>query len=812
MTKILNSKKILSFATISIGAFMFAQTTPTDSTRSANLEEVVITGNSNPKASIKTSTSISTLKSEEIAKAAPRTTAEIFRTIPGIRAESSGGEGNSNLTVRGVPVSAGGSRYLLIQEDGLPVLQFGDIAFATQDQFTRFDSFVSRVEALRGGSASIFASNSPAGIINFITNTGEKEGGSLMQEIGLDYRNYKTDFNYGTPLNDNTFMSVGGFFRSGDGPRTTGYNSNVGGQFRMSFLKKFERGSVRVYGKLLNDRTAAYMPMPMSVTGTDENPTWGSLPNYDALSGALQTINLQKDRTIGGDGNILQSTVSDGMHSVTKSIGAEINFEIADGYKLQNKTRYSINDGQFLAPFPGSVGSFGDIIGSVAGYNSAVYAGTNTAVNTGGNFISMVLFNTKLNNFNNFFNDFTISKNFDGIKLNAGLYKGIQNVNMSWHWNTYLQELNDNNARLIDVKNAAGNLLTSNGLLTYGAFGNCCSRNFDTTYDVTAPHAQIEITSIENLSLDAGVRLDFGNVNGTFAGGTGSTITQDMNQNGVIDANETAVSTVGAGVTAVDYDYDIFSYSVGANYAINKQNAVFARVSQGGSASADRILFNTYNAISNPNGYTYTNTNDPALDAVKVNRLNQVEAGYKLRNRNYFLNTTLFYAKTVESNFEATTQNKFENTYKSFGLEFDGFYKLNEMFDVRGGLTYTNAKIKNAIDPTVIDNTPRRTPDFMYSVNPNMNIEKFSAGFYLVGVTKSFSQDSNKLVMNGYTLINPYISYRFLDNLSIAINGNNVFNAIGVTEAEEGSIPANGIVRGRALTGRTISTSIRFDF
>jgi outer membrane receptor protein involved in Fe transport len=152
------------------------------------IDEVVITGNSNPKASIKTSTSISTLKMKDIENAAPRTTAEIFRTIPGIRSESSGGEGNSNITVRGVPVSAGGSRYLLIQEDGLPVMQFGDIAFGTQDQFTRFDSFVSRVEALRGGSASVFASNSPAGIINFITKTGEKEGGSITQQMGLNYK------------------------------------------------------------------------------------------------------------------------------------------------------------------------------------------------------------------------------------------------------------------------------------------------------------------------------------------------------------------------------------------------------------------------------------------------------------------------------------------------------------------------------------------------------------------------------------------------------------------------------------------------
>ena len=318
----LNQRKIFLVGTLSIGAFMFAQNTETDTVKTASIDDVVVTGNANPKASIKTSISISTLKPKDIEQAAPRTTAEIFRTIPGIRAESSGGEGNSNITVRGVPVSAGGSRYLLIQEDGLPVLQFGDMAFATQDQFTRFDSFVSRIEAVRGGSASVFASNSPAGIINFITNTGEKRGGSISQELGVDYRNYRTDFNYGTPINDDTFVSVGGFFRAGDGARKTGFNSNVGGQFRMSFMKNFENGYFRVYTKLLDDRTAAYMPMPIGVTGTNEDPVYKSLPNYDALTGAMQTINLQKDRAIGSDGNILESDLSDGMRSLSKSIGA----------------------------------------------------------------------------------------------------------------------------------------------------------------------------------------------------------------------------------------------------------------------------------------------------------------------------------------------------------------------------------------------------------------------------------------------------------------------------------------------------------
>lgn len=796
-------KKLLTVTALSIGAIMFAQTQ--DSLKTKSIDDVVITGNSNPKASIKTSTSISTLKMKEIVNAAPRTTAEIFRTIPGIRSESSGGEGNSNITVRGVPVSAGGSRYLLIQEDGLPVLQFGDIAFGTQDQFTRFDSFVSKVEALRGGSASVFASNSPAGIINFITKTGEKEGGSITQQLGLNYKNYRTDFDYGTSLGNNTFVSVGGFYRVGDGPRKTGFNSNNGGQFRMSFLKKFDNGSFRIYAKLLNDRTAAYMPMPMKVGGTNSNPTWGSLPGYNALTGALQTINLSKDLTMGGDGNKFSSDIADGMHSVSKSLGGEFNYDFGDGWKLSEKARFSANDGQFLAPFPANVGSYSSIIGSVAGYNSAVYAGTTTAASTSGTYMLMHLFNTKLNNFNNFFNDFNLSKKWDGFKVNAGLYKGVQNVSMSWLWNSYLMEVSDNNARMIDVKNASGKSLSPNGLLAYGvpAWGNCCTRNYDTKYDVTAPYAQVEVNATDKLSLDFGARYDIGKVNGSFAGGNGQTSAIDMNGNGTIDPNEQNVATVGNNVTPVNYDYNIFGYSVGANYAIDDKNAVFVRASSGGSASADRILFS---------GYNYTNTNDPALDAVKVNKVSQVEGGYKLRGAGYYLNSTLFFANTIEANYEATTQKKTENNYKSVGLELDGYYKLNPNFDIKGGLTYTKAKIDGAIDTTIVGNTPRRTPKFMYNVNPNATFGDFSTGFFLIGASKAFAQDNNQLVMPAYVVVNPYLSYQFTKNIGASINANNLFNAIGVTEAEEGSIPANGIVRGRPLTGRSVSMSIKFDF
>lgn len=109
------------------------------------------------------------------------------------------------------------------------------------------------------------------------------------------------------------------------------------------------------------------------------------------------------------------------------------------------------------------------------------------------------------------------------------------------------------------------------------------------------------------MTLDLGARYDFGNVTGSFSGTKNTMRIIDVNQNGTIETPEQAVAVVD-GTVPVDYKYGIFGYSFGANYALNSHNAVFARVSQGGSASVDRILFA---------GYNYTNNDDKALDAVK---------------------------------------------------------------------------------------------------------------------------------------------------------------------------------------------------
>jgi len=85
-------------------------------------------------------------------------------------------------------------------------------------------------------------------------------------------------------------------------------------------------------------------------------------------------------------------------------------------------------------------------------------------------------------------------------------------------------------------------------------------------------------------------------------------------------------------------------------------------------------------------------------------------------------------------------------------------------------------------------------------------------GLSLIGTTDSFSQDNNDLKLQGYTQANVFASYDLTTALSLRLSVNNLFDTIGVTEAEEGSLPANGIIRGRSINGRTSSLQVKYEF
>lgn len=784
------------------------------SDQSNALDEVVVTGVVNPKSALQSSVSISTLQGNTVGQLVPRTTAEIFRSIPGIRSEASGGDGNTNITVRGVPIATGGSKFLQLHEDGLPVLQFGDIAFATADIFLRADQTVSRIEAIRGGSASTLASNSPAGIINLISKTGEQTGGSIGTTIGVDYNSFRTDFEYGSPIGNDLRFHVGGFFRQGDSPRKTGYTANYGGQIKANLTRMFENGYARIYFKYLNDRTPAFMPMPISVGGSNADPDWSSVAGYDAALGTLHSPNLLANIGTSATGELRRSNIADGMHPVSTAIGSEFSFGLGEGWQIVNRARMAFNKGRFVAPFPAEVGPAETLARNIAGADyqlsyvngNSIPANQLASLNGNGLLMRIHLFDTELNNFNNFTNDLKITKSFNKVNLTLGYYKAFQNISMSWLWNSYLTDVTDAGLRLVNVANATESF-TENGLLAYGvpAWGNCCHRNYDTQYDVSAPYAGVELNLGDNLNIDGSFRYDIGKVNGSYAGGDGQTREMDVNGDGIISKVEQTVATIdNANAKPVNYEYDYASFSIGANYTLRDNAAVFARFSRGGRANADRLLFTSFIL---PDG--------TAASGLSADMANQTEAGFKYKRRNLALNVTAFLASVEEQNYEATTQKSVNREYSAVGAEVEAITVLGPV-NLRANFTYTKAEIKkDALNSAVEGNTPRRQADLIYNITPSVKLGKwFNFGLNIIGTTKSFAQDNNELVMPGYAFFNLFADASISKGLSVSLQVNNLTNAIGITEVEEGAItgPTPNVLRGRSILGRSITAGVRYEF
>ncbi len=785
------------------------------------LDGFVVTGVAAETTKVKSSVAISTVDAGDLAPSAPRSTAEIFRNIPGIRSEATSGDGNANISVRGLPVAAGGAKFLQLQEDGLPILEFGDIAFGTADGFLRPDYTTERVEAIRGGSASTFASNSPGGIVNFISRTGGVKGGSVGLTAGLDYDSLRFDFNYGTPLGDDMQYNVGGYYRAGEGVRDSGYDGNKGSQIKANFTKFMEKGYVRFYLKHLDDTAITYMPMPVKVTGTNANPSMGALPGFDPLTDTPHSPALTANIGTDGDGNRRVSDPQEGLRSLSTALGAEVSLDLGNNWKLVDRVRYSDNSGRFVAPFPAQVDSAQDIADSIAGdgamlsyatgpnKGSAINAST---LNGNGLLMRVHMFDTELNNFDNLVNDLKLTRHFaDGdaatYDLTLGYYHSTQNINMDWLWNSYLMEVKGKDAQLVDVADSNGVSYSDAGLYAYGTpFWGGLHRNYDTEYSINAPYIALAMEK-GKFNMDLSARYDFGTAEGSYAG-TRYVSNVDLNQDGEISIPEQSIEVVDkANRSSVDYDWDYYSLSLGGNYSFTDDYAAFARYSRGGRANADRLLFGP-NILANGS----LRDDDAAVDIVE-----QLEAGLKYADSDFAggqlgLFATLFYAETEEQNYEATTQVFLDRVYEAVGMELESTYRKGN-FDLKLGLTWTDSEItSDALNPSVVGNTPRRQADLMYQISPSYNTEKWSVGATVIGTTDSYAQDDNVMVMPGYDYVNLFGSYRIKENFSVLLSVNNAFDAFGLSESEEGAIPANGIIRARGISGRTSSLTFRYDF
>lgn len=792
-----------------------AQSTNTQaSTGTEMLETVIVTGQRLNQTLLRAATAVSSINSEKIEQFAPLAATDMLHNVPGIHVESSGGESNANLSFRGLPISAGGAKYAHFDEDGLPVLEFGDIAFGNADGFVKADYTIDRVEAVRGGTAATSESNAPGGVINFISKTGEVAGGAVGITKGLDYDTTRIDFDYGGPLGKGSRFNIGGYYHVGEGPLHAGFTAENGGQIKANFTQEFERGFVRLELKFLDDRTPTYLPTPFAISGSGSNPTYSALPGFNPLHGSFLSPYMSTNTGIGADGNHFVHNVSDGYHAVVHQVGGEFAFDVTKNIHLDDKIKFSQISGDFVSPYTAGVNSAASVASSttVNGLTGSYFTyanGPHAGAAYSGLVASVVMFDSQIKSFDNFSNKLELTSTLDmdnggSFILTTGYYKSRQIIRMDWDWDSYFAEVNGRNAALLDLYTSGGTAITSKGLYAYGSefWGQCCQRLYNLAYDTDAPYASLNY-EIGGLDITGALRYDMGKADGTYGGGNPAVV--DVDGNGVITRPEMRVPVItAADLSPVNYNTHYLSWAIDVNYAFSNHLAVFASASRGGRTNADRLTFGNY-----------LNADGSLIGGQRaaLNMVTQFEGGLKWAGDNFLVLLTPYYSATQETNYDVTQPaNPWKDlVYHAYGVELEGSYNIGNL-SLSGGATYTHARIVKDMIGTNKGHHPQRMADWMYQMTAVYNWNPVSLGLNLNGQTDSYTGDDNSLVQPGYALVNGFVQYNFDSGLSLQLNAHNLFDSLAITEVDSGATAYPGYITARTQAGRTVSLTLKYEF
>jgi outer membrane receptor for ferrienterochelin and colicin len=345
----------------------FAQQAPAteDNSKVERLDDVVVTGSVKKTQKKDSTNTINTISAEEIRKLAPISTADLLQNVPGIFAEgSTAGEASNNITVRGLPVT-GGYRYAPQLIDGLPWFEEPEVPFMNNDVAARFDLMTKRVEVVKGGTGGILYSNGLGATVNHITRTGGQtlEGGYKLEVA--DYNFLRNDFFLSGPVNKNLTFAVGGFYRTSDGLRDTGYTADKGGQVRGNLVYRTDDGmtEVQLHALKINDRTAFYQNVPFQVPaitqpGTAANPVRIDMDavwpiGIDFAHGTVASPSNRKFTMLGEYGQ-RQVDIADGIHPNFNIYTAKLSHEFASGWTFDGGVRHTSGSSGYNGLFTGN--------------------------------------------------------------------------------------------------------------------------------------------------------------------------------------------------------------------------------------------------------------------------------------------------------------------------------------------------------------------------------------------------------------------------------------------------------------------------
>ncbi|QNE07186.1 TonB-dependent receptor [Croceicoccus marinus] len=818
-------------AALAVPAFAQEASQPQDEAasegqRGGGFDEIIVTGRGGGTELRKAEASyaITTLSDEALRVTNPVSAAETFKLVPGFWVESSGGEGSNNVRARGIPTD--GYSSVALQENGISVQYDGGLGYLNADQSFRFDETIARVEAVRGGPASIYAPNAPGGVVNFITRKGSDNPGGLVKYTWGDFGLNRVDAYYGTSLGDNWGVFIGGFYRESDGMRDMGFKAEKGGQVRGTIDYDDGRNSFAVDVKHIDDKVPFYLPVPLTY---DEDGDIVDVPGFDSRSDTLAGGDTRRVDILNV-GQPYDFDLSEGTHTQLTQVTLTGSMALGDVVRLESKTRYKDADILRNAVFPtGNVTPLDDYLASLSGalaafpgatqlqarYNSdgeVLTSATNgNGLVVGGNLLSVSVPIEEIISDNRLVAEVEAG----GIhNLALGMTYGSADYRFDRYMGTTLLDV-QGNARFVDVValDANGDVVgsvTDNGFLRYGSIYDNVSMGTENL----AIYGGDEWQVTPELRIDAAARWERTSINGVVAQKTTVSLGDDST---LADDN---VLTGSGAYTSVDQSFDDWGWTVGVNYQFSRYAGVFARYTD---------------TFRLPSAGEY-NGNPTRTDQRSV-PIKMAELGFKYGSDVFNLFATGFYSKFEGVSFTNYRFNEETNQYddpqiviadtETWGVELEALVKPVEFFDFALQATWQDPQYKGFTytdqGGNVVDydgNQLIRVPKLALRAVPGVNLfdGRLRAELEVEHYTKRYPDIANNQTLPSYTQLNINARGEVTENIVLGLNIMNLTDELGLTEGNPraGSFDAGDAnseyFLARPVFGRTVRASLSFRF
>jgi outer membrane receptor protein involved in Fe transport len=787
-----------------------------------SLETVVVTGSFTSLKAINTATSLSTLNEESIKQIYPQGTASLLQNILGTFTDASAGEVFTKIYTRGISASAEddlGWYYVSLEEDGLPI-SLVQHSYYSPDLFHRVDLMTKRVEAIRGGSASITAMNAPGGIYNFISQDIKNEFGGEVQLLSALHNSgsalYRFDALIGGSLGGNWFVNAGGHYRHDDGIRDVDFTFSKGGQFKFNVIKKFDKGHLKFYGKVLDDHTNRWT----GVAATNwKDPKAAFDQNFKTTS--LLMPNFTSEIPDGRkllEGGINSFNPTQGVHAKDLAFGVHFLQDIGNNWSIQNATKYSKKNANWQTSISNALVSLnnplayfisgadfpvGEVVFRNAQSGTEIARLNNAGILTGepaeylseGRLPNDAVMGTsawyKENAASEWINQFILRKKLSNHNLTTGFALGFSDTSIftqgSFGYVTYEPSPEMLQVTIENPDEPTILLSDANGISNYGGL---FFLNAKAQVGQMATFLNDRWKIIDNLHLDAGLRYE-----NIYHKGNKDRFSP-FTQNGGLDgdtntAYDNGILAPTGDQDNFDFNYGYLSFSTGINFEINNETSVFARFSKGNKAPELNYYFNNF-------------SNVPINKKGEVQKITQTEIGVKYSVADFSLTSTVFYSQlnnigNANFEFDAQTNSIFYtpilfNTSKTIGFEWEGIYvpyqNLRFLFNgIIQNPEASNWEIYDAgssvaiEDDTIVDysgNILPFNPKVMFNFASEYQKDKLSLSLKWHFMGKRQGNVANTFKLADYSITNGGIGYQFNKHLTVNILMVNVFNSDGL--------------------------------